>query len=152
MGFTHGMNQGTPPDDRILPLAPSLWRGKFRDVPYGRALRMGGRYTFVLSDRFGYPGDGAPAPYENWKRWRKVVRTAAKNNRQREIVWDVWNEPDGQHFWRGTPEQFYETYRVAYEELRAVLGSGVTVTGPSTSTYKRALDRWPGRLLPRPRL
>ena len=136
VGFTHGMNAQTPPDDRIVPLAPTLWRSRFIDVPYKRAMRLGGRYTFVLSNRYGYPGDGARAPYEDWKRWRRLVRNAARNNRNRQIVWDVWNEPDLEHFWRGTREQYYETYRIAYEELRAVLGPDVTVSGPSTTSYR----------------
>jgi len=130
VGFVHGMDTGNPPDERIEPLAPALWRGKLRDVPYTRVQEVGGRYTYVLSDRWGYPGDGKKAPYEDYKAWERFVRKTARASRRGWVVWDIWNEPDEQHFWRGTAEQYYETYRIAENVLRQELGPDVMVSGP----------------------
>lgn len=138
VGFTHGMDMAGPPSDLITPLRPVLWRGKLRDVPYDRVRDLGGLYTYVLSDRWGYPGDGAKAPYDNYRKWERFVRGVARYARDkgRSGVWDVWNEPDGGHFWQGTREQFYETWRIAENVLRQELGPDVLVSGPSTTSYR----------------
>jgi xylan 1,4-beta-xylosidase len=133
VGFVHGMDMRRPADSLIEPLAPGLWRGKKRDVPYERVEELGGRYTYVLSDRWGYPGLGARAPYDDFKAWRRFVRRIARTAAHaRAALWDVWNEPNEPHFWRGTPEQLYETYRIAENVLRKELGPDVMVGGPST--------------------
>lgn len=147
VGFVHGMDADTPGDSLIAPLRPSLWRGKLQDVPYGRVNDLGGLYTYVLGDRWGYPGAGLarPAPFEDYSEWRKFVKKTAERARDREdVVFDVWNEPDDPYFWAGTPEQLYETYRIAWETLHKILGPGVQVSGPSTSYYS---PEWIGGLM-----
>jgi hypothetical protein len=137
VGFVHGMDMRRPVDSLIEPLAPALWRGKLRDVPYERVEQLGGRYTYVLSDRWGYPGAGVRPPYEDLGAWRRFVRRTARGSRRgRVALWDVWNEPNEPHFWQGTPEQLYETYRVAENVLREELGPDVLVGGPSTLGWR----------------
>jgi xylan 1,4-beta-xylosidase len=136
VGFVHGMDQRNPSDEMIKPLAPQLWRGKLNYVPYDRAQEIGGRYTYVLSDRWGYPGDGAKPPYENFGAWERFVRQTARASRRGRVLWDIWNEPNEPHFWRGTPEQLYETYRIAENVLRQELGPDVVVGGPSTLGWR----------------
>ena len=136
VGFVHGMDMVRPGDEMIEPLAPALWRGKLRDVPYQRVAEIGGRYTYILSDRWGYPGDGARAPYEDFARWERFVRRTAVASQGLAGVWDVWNEPNEPHFWRGTPEELYETYRIAENVLREVLGPDVVAGGPSTLGWR----------------
>lgn len=147
VGFVHGMDSTAPGDERIAPLRPGLWRGKLEDVPYKRANGFGGSYTYVLSDRWGYPGQlfAPKPPYENWDKWRKFVQDLARKGRKGEdLVWDVWNEPNHTYFWAGTREQLYETYRIAWEELHRILGPDVVVSGPSTSHYS---PEWIGGLV-----
>jgi hypothetical protein len=88
-----------------------------------------------LSDTWGY---GAPRgwPYENYTKWEDHVRLLARQNKDKAISWDVWNEPDLKNpFWGGTREQFFETYKRAYQVLRQELGSTVAIGGPSFATY-----------------
>jgi len=147
VGFVHGIDSVSPSDARIEPLRPSLWRGKLKDVPYKRAHEIGGRYTYVLSDRWGYPGQlFAPrAPYEDWGAWRRFVEKTARTGKKGEgIVWDIWNEPNHPYFWTGTKEQLYETYRIAWQAIHEVIGPGAVVSGPSTSYYS---PEWIGGLL-----
>jgi xylan 1,4-beta-xylosidase len=136
VGFVHGMDMRRPADEMIDPLAPALWRGKLRDVPYERVQELGGRYTYVLSDRWGYPGAGHRAPYEDFAAWERFVRKTARGSRRGDVLWDVWNEPNDPWFWQGTPEQLYETYRIAENVLRHELGPGVVVGGPSTLGWR----------------
>lgn len=147
VGFTHGMSSSAPNDDLITPLRVGLWRSTLEDVPYKRTDRLGGRYTYVLSNRWGYPGyTFAPqAPYENWSKWRRFAADAARRGRKgNNVVWDVWNEPNDPYFWRGTREQLFETYRIAWEEIHRVLGPDAIVSGPSTSYYS---PEWIGGLV-----
>jgi xylan 1,4-beta-xylosidase len=132
VGFVHGMNGKRPTDAMIEPLAPALWRGKLKDVPYKRVQEVGGRYTFVLSDRWGYPGNGRRPPYADFRAWTRFVRKTARASRGRPVIWDIWNEPNEPWFWQGTREQLYETYRIAENTLREELGPGLVVAGPST--------------------
>jgi hypothetical protein len=136
VGFVHGMDNRRPADELIDPLAPALWRGKLRDVPYGRVEELGGRYTYVLSDRWGYPGAGHRAPYEDFAAWERFVRRTARGARRGDVLWDIWNEPNDSWFWQGTREQLYETYRIAENVLRQELGPDVVVGGPSTLGWR----------------
>jgi xylan 1,4-beta-xylosidase len=137
VGFVHGMDMRAPSDALIDPLEPALWRGKLRDVPYERVAQLGGRYTYILSDRWGYPGSGGRPPYEDFGAWRRFVRNVARAARGvNDVLFDVWNEPNEPHFWRGTREQLYETYRIAENVLRAELGPDVLVGGPSTLGWR----------------
>jgi xylan 1,4-beta-xylosidase len=136
VGFVHGMDSRRPANELIEPLAPALWRGKLRDVPYDRVQEVGGRYTYVLSDRWGYPGVGKRPPYENFKAWERFVRKTARGSRRGNVLWDIWNEPNDSWFWQGTAEQFYETYRIAENVLRQELGPDVVVGGPSTLGWR----------------
>lgn len=135
VGFTRGMDLNRPSDHRIAPLRPMLWRGKFIDLPLGRVNQLGGRYVLVLSDRWGY--HPRRPPYASWARWERFVRDTARANRRRNVVWDVWNEPDTPYFWRGTREQYFRAYEIAERVLRAELGPNVVVMGPSTHTFRR---------------
>ena len=51
-------------------------------------------------------------------------------------LWELWNEPDI-FYWRGTPEQFHELYRVTVEGVRSVLPTakvgGPAVTGAAAA-------------------
>jgi xylan 1,4-beta-xylosidase len=132
------MNHRAPGDDMVKPLRAALWRSMLRDLPYRRVEELGGRYVYILSDRWGYPGNGMPPPYEDFGAWERFVRAAARTSRRAdgEVLWDVWNEPNESWFWRGTPEQLYETYRIAENVLRQELGPDAMVGGPSVYGWR----------------
>jgi hypothetical protein len=139
VGLLHGMDGVRPPDGVIRPLAPRAWRGDLMGTPYARAVGFGARYIVVVSDLWGYPGAnwyGGRPPWEDLDAWASFVRGLARANRDRGLVWDIWNEPDLPYFWNGTQSQFHATYRVAYETLRAELGRRAVITGPSVSRFR----------------
>jgi hypothetical protein len=138
-GFLHSIRPGGIPDSLLVPLRPAMWRiGSF--AGYGRLRALGTRVTFVLSDQWGYPSyDGSHGwPFEDWDRWEAWVRATAREHRHREVLWEVWNEPDVPRFWGGTREQFHEAYLRAHRVLREELGPGAWIGGPSLSRYDRA--------------
>lgn len=143
-GFLHGANSKNatqPPDKMVDPLRPKLWRGT-PDM-YERAVRAGGRLEVIVSDTWHYPfqswgGNGAPYE-EHGKKWENHVRKLARENKGKQILWDIWNEPNGGEpaFWNGSKEQLFQTYGRAYKVLREELGPNVLIGGPSTAEYDR---------------
>lgn len=52
--------------------------------------------------------------------WGKFVFDTVTNFRDSVKVWEIWNEPDlGHTFWSGTPEQYAQLLRVAYQAVKA---------------------------------
>ena len=143
-GFLHGLYKNNPPDNLILPLKPKQWRfSETEPIYFERIKKSGARAQIVLSDFWGYTGlsTNRPWAYENYPQFENFVRELARANKSPELIWDVWNEPEDKRlpYWKGTFEQFSETYRRAYRVLREELGPDVMIGGPSFSRYDRAL-------------
>ena len=49
--------------------------------------------------------------------------------------WEIWNEPDNDHMWLGTPEEFYELYRVAANYLKERFGESIKIGGFAASGF-----------------
>lgn len=163
-GFLHGIDVASPPPNSLLaPLAPHLWRGNFGG-PFDsynitQSLGVGTIWDGVASDTYGYPINGGwsttgstvppydNAPYDNnFVPWEQLVQGLANQYGSRQGYWEVWNEPDNLGnppqtgvFWYGTAQQFYQTYLVAYQILRAQLGPNAMIVGPSPTHYDKTL-------------
>lgn len=85
--------------------------------------------------RLMYP----PADLETWKRY--VTNTVS---RYKDVVraWEVWNEPDLQAFWVGTPAQYAQLLAVTYETVKRVDPTAMVLLGGLS------LGGAPGRLNP----
>jgi GH35 family endo-1,4-beta-xylanase len=87
-------------------------------------------------DRFF--GTGAP----RLRPWRQFV-TAAARRFPFVHAWEVWNEPDIDKFFTGTPDQYEAMHRVAYAALKR---NGQTVWGPAMTGHllfdKPLSDGW----------
>ena len=143
-GFLHGIDANKPPDKLILPLQPRQWRVSDTDFEvYRRINKTGARVQLVLSDFWGYTGlsTDRPPPYRDFPKFEEFVRELARTYGSKNIIWDVWNEPeDGKlPYWKGTFKQFCETYRRAYQVLRKELGPNAIIGGPSFSRYDKSL-------------
>jgi hypothetical protein len=133
----------------IRPLQPKFWR--FTDAFVG-----GTHYPFpAVAQRLraAFPdltlnllmpiatwGFGSNPPvWLNWPGYEQFVRNAAQAYRNAGLnaIVEVWNEPDYPDFWSGTREQFFETYLRTYRILRAELGPGAIIAGPSFGFYDR---------------
>jgi xylan 1,4-beta-xylosidase len=140
-GFLHGLGAPSPPIELVRPLRPRLWRSDLARAPYESVTELGARYELVLSDLWGYPASGwggRGPPYADLGAWERFVRRTARSQRGRQLLWDVWNEPNADGFWQGTRAQYFRVYEVAERTLRAVLGPEVEVGGPSTAGADRA--------------
>jgi hypothetical protein len=146
LGLLHAADSINPPDSVIAPLRPDLWRvgnyaleffqkGAAWPQIYGRIAGFGARVELVVSDTWagGIPAKTGGWPYDNWANWDSHVVQLADQNKGRNIMWDVWNEPNVPASWAGTQEQLFETYLHTYNDLRQELGPDALVGGPSLS-------------------
>jgi xylan 1,4-beta-xylosidase len=139
VGFLHGLSESEPSVRWIAPLRPALWRGTPASADILRATSIGARYTLVVSDLWGYPGAGWYGRQPPWQvpgAWQRFVDHLVRVYRGRQIIWDIWNEPDHRYFWNGTREQYFEVYRLAYAVIRRAAGPRATVAGPSVATFR----------------
>ncbi|WP_449419514.1 GH39 family glycosyl hydrolase [Phormidium nigroviride] len=136
-GILHGIDPSNPPDSTIKPLQFKLWRAGRVDT-YDRVVNSGAEFQLIVSDLWGYGANPNGWPYQNYPAWEAFVRQLAQQNKGKKILWDVWNEPDWANpFWAGTREQFFETYKRAYQILRQELGPEAIIGGPSIAIYSK---------------
>ncbi|MEG4230913.1 beta-xylosidase [Microcoleus sp. Pol11C3] len=136
-GMLHGIDPSQPPDNSIKPLQLKLWRVGRLDI-YDRVIASGAEFQLLVSDIWGYGTNPKGWPYQNYPAWEAFIRQLAQQNKGKKIIWDIWNEPDLKNpFWKGSREQFFETYKRAYKILREELGPSAMIGGPSISTYNK---------------
>lgn len=136
IGILHGASSIQPPESTIKPLNPRLWRVGKTEI-YKRVTELGTQFQLVVSDTWSYSANSTHWPYEDYNLWEAHLRKLAQENRNKQIIWDIWNEPNHSEFWKGTREQFFETYKRAYKTLRTELGSEVMIGGPSLTKYDK---------------
>ncbi|MBC7998205.1 MAG: hypothetical protein IAF58_09695 [Leptolyngbya sp.] len=141
VGFVHAMDAHRPLSSKIEPLKPKIWRsGTLTSQIYKRTKSFNARQILVLSDLWGYPGKDSKGerwnpPYQNYSEWEKFVEKIAIRAKNQPVIFEIWNEPDGSNFWRGTKSQLLETNVRASKVLEKILGSNVEIAGPSLERY-----------------
>ncbi len=73
---------------------------------------------------------GGMAEPKNLEDWRNYVRTVATRYKGRIKAYEIWNEPNLENFYSGTPEAMVDLAREAYTVLKQVDPS-VTIVSPS---------------------
>ena len=136
-GFLHGISQESPHDSLVSSLNPKLIRsGNYYLSVYNRRPSLQAKSILVVSDLWhNYSNGGQFMPYDDYELYRQFLRDLIKNTRDLNLIYDLWNEPDqtGEGgFWKGTQEQFLETYKVAHDVLREELGANAVISGPSS--------------------
>lgn len=65
----------------------------------------------------------------NLEAWRKFVATYAERYKGRIHLWEPWNEPDLEGFWRGSTEEYIELFKLAQEELKKADPKNIVMSG-----------------------
>jgi xylan 1,4-beta-xylosidase len=99
------------------------------------------------------PGEeeGWSFPPKDWKRWQELNRQVAAHMLARygkETVatwyWEVWNEPDGKYYWKGTEDEYNKLYDYAVAGVREAIPNarvgGPATTGPGPGTQGKASE------------
>jgi xylan 1,4-beta-xylosidase len=80
------------------------------------------------------------SPPKDWNRWRELVRSLAVHLVGRYGLvevrdhwsFEVWNEPNLEVFWAGTPEEYFRLYDLAADAIRSV-DPALRVGGPASA-------------------
>jgi hypothetical protein len=104
---------------------------------YARAKELGVPMLILVSDDYQYscplPGDGG-----DWTTFtdfmsQLIANVKANGMTGPDVRWELWNEADYSGFWKGTQAQWLDTWKHAYQQVRAAI-PGAIIEGPSLST------------------
>jgi hypothetical protein len=104
---------------------------------YAKAKEMGVPLLLLVSDDYQYscpiPGDGG-----DWTTFTTFMSQLIDNVKANgmtgpDVRWELWNEADYSGFWKGTQAQWLETWKHAYQQVRAAI-PGAIIEGPSLAT------------------
>lgn len=96
---------------------------------------------FGLQTSWGWPGDAAHGGMTAYQLLDEkldaildysLVNFPAASGWQ--VEWDLWNEPDNADFWGRTQAQFFETWKHAYQRVRAK-DTNAVIVGPSIAYF-----------------
>lgn len=145
-GFIGSINESEPPDDRITPLKPRLWRstylwkGDVNWVLFDRMVRLGAVPQFPLDE--AWKALFLAWPCEDWAQWTLYVKAMAQNfaSHGRSPEWVVWGEPNATWSWldRCTRTDSYKAYKMAFDAIRSEIPDA-QVGGPALADY----NDWP---------
>jgi polysaccharide biosynthesis protein PslG len=78
----------------------------------------------------------APRTREGRAAFANYAAAAVKRYRQRGVIWEIWNEPNLKHFWRGAPsaDEYAALCRVVVPAIREVSADEWIIVG-STSRF-----------------
>lgn len=143
-GLLHGMDTGSNPRNEIIAqLRPKFWRtvaGSGGLTTRIDSIDKNITKILVLSDVYGTPSDspawnGNPAPYSDSNAtWITTVTALANYHKGQNVIFDIWNEPDGTWSWDGTQSQFFATFKAAHDAIRAIWPQAI-IMGPSCANY-----------------
>jgi hypothetical protein len=91
----------------------------------------------LVSDDYGYfctwPGDGGDWTGLTTFMTQLISNVQAAGMTGPDVRWELWNEPELSLFWNGTQAQWLETWKHAYQQIRAAI-PGAVIEGPSLAT------------------
>jgi xylan 1,4-beta-xylosidase len=99
------------------------------------------------------PGEeeGWSFPPKDYKRWQELSRQVAAHMVKRygmETVstwyWEIWNEPDGKYYWKGTQDEYNKLYDYGVAGVRQAIPNarvgGPATTGPGQGQQSKASE------------
>lgn len=118
---------------------PNEWRWEFSDERLERFQKRGIELQQILgfaprwavqdpfrqSSNYMIWSRGVP----EYDKWRIYVREISRRYKGKIRFWEIWNEPDLISFFRGTPEQFAELQKIAWDELKKTDPSNRVMSG-----------------------
>jgi len=100
---------------------------------YHTSRKYGANFVILPHDIWGTDHANSstvwPGTNGNWADWDKFVKQLMAdlkaNNALEGLVWDIWNEPDGTFFWKGTQQQWIDLYVRTHKAIRYVLPGNI---------------------------
>ena len=147
-----GSQQGCPNGGYVNGAYAARWN--VVKAYWSKAHAIGARYQVILAGVWGadaacnvprWPGDNG-----DWTEYNNMVNqllndVVANGMTGSDLLWDVWNEPDGPYFWGRTQAQYFEMWKRGVQLIRARIPSAVIVgpsgvCSPNSTWYGQFLD------------
>lgn len=118
---------------------------------YKTAQQYGAPFIFLIHDLWGADGtQNSTAPYPgdngNWASWDQYLAQLTSdmkaNGMTKNVIIDIWNEPDGAGFWKPSQAQYLQMWGRTYYYFRKVFGTGVLLSGPATAGEPLTSNTW----------
>ena len=94
---------------------------------YAKAKELGVPLLILVSDDYQYscplPGDGGDWTTFTTFMGHLIDNVKANGMTGPDVRWELWNEADYSGFWKGTQAQWLDTWKHAYQQVRAAMGS-----------------------------
>jgi len=155
-GFIYGISEdGTQPPTALLSdikvrgfragrgvtggCGQAAWDSHWKVIKgyYARAKELGVPMQILVSDNYQYscplPGDGGDWTTFTTFMAQLIAEVKAAGMTGPDVRWELWNEPDYSGFWKGTQAQWLDTWKHAYEQVRAAIPDAM-IEGPSLAS------------------
>jgi hypothetical protein len=104
---------------------------------YAKAKEMGVPMLILVSNDYQYscpiPGDGGDWTTFTTFLGQLIDNVKANGMTGPDVRWELWNEADYSGFWTGTQTQWLDTWKHAYQQIRAAIPEAI-IEGPSLAT------------------
>ena len=155
-GFIYGISEdGTQPPTALLSdikvkgfragrgvsggCGQAAWDAHWKVIKayYAKAKEMGVPLQILVSDNYQYscPLPGAGGDWTTFTTFmaQLIAEVQAAGMTGPDVRWELWNEADYSGFWSGTQAQWLDTWKHAYEQVRAAI-PGAIIEGPSLAS------------------
>jgi len=155
-GFIYGISEdGTQPPSALLSdikvkgfragrgvsagCGQTAWDAHWKVIKgyYAKAKEMGVPLQILVSDDYQYscPLPGAGGDWTTFTAFmtQLIAEVKAAGMTGPDVRWELWNEADYSGFWSGTQAQWLDTWKHAYEQVRAAI-PGAIIEGPSLAS------------------
>lgn len=89
---------------------------------FDETVDLAGKTGVKILPILAYDVPWASPAYEHMDQWLEYVRKTVTRYRDRLRCWEIWNEPDLEQFWRGTPDpaQYAAFLKATYREIKRI--------------------------------
>lgn len=144
IGFLH-VNDLNPLINDIKELKPRYWRvgnslidKDYRDKQFQIMRKYNITPILVLTDFYSHYNKRKydwKQPYKETEAFAQLAEDFYKQYGNT-VIYDIWNEPNHPAFWNGSRQQFFISFKAAYDKIRSLPGGDkAIITGPSTDGF-----------------
>lgn len=146
IGFLH-VNDLNPLINDIKELKPRYWRvgnslidKDYRDKQFEIMRKYNITPILVLTDFYSHYNKRKydwKQPYKETEAFAQLAEDFYKQYGNT-VIYDIWNEPNHPAFWNGNRQQFFMSFKAAYDKIRSLPGGDkAIITGPSTAGFDK---------------
>lgn len=146
IGFLH-VNDLNPLINDIKELKPRYWRvgnslvdKDLRDRQFEIMRKYNITPILVLTDFYSHYDKRKydwKQPYKETEAFAQLAEDFYKQYGNT-VIYDIWNEPNYPPFWDGDRQQFFISFKAAYDKIRSLPGGDkAIITGPSTARFDK---------------